>query len=84
MLEQTNVDGQKEELEFGTRQQIMDCYYLKYHHDHGFVIGDNKLKLNVEVMIGKQTLYCSFHDTRNAEHECEHIKFINMLNEIQN
>ncbi len=68
----------------GTQQQIMDYYYLKYHHAHGFVIGDNKLKRNVEVMIGKQTLYCSFHDTRNSEHECEHIRFIKMLDEIQN
>ena len=49
-----------------------------------FVIGDNKLKRNVEVMTGKQTLYCSFHDTRNAEHGCEHIRFIKMLDEIQN
>ena len=84
MLEQTSANGEKEELEFSTRQQIMDYYYLKYHHDHGFVIGDNKLKRNVEVMIGKQTLYCSFHDTRNTEHGCEHIRFINMLDEIQN
>lgn len=35
-------------------------------------------------MIGKQNLYCSFHDTRNVEPECEHIRFIKMLDEIQN
>ena len=84
MLEQTNVKGEKEEIEFNTRQQIMDHYYLKYQHDHAFVIGDNKLKRNVEVMIGKQTLYCSFHDTGNTEHGCEHIRFINMLDELKN
>ena len=84
MLEQTSATGEKEELEFIAQQQIMDYYYLKYRHDHSFVIGDNKLKRNVEVMIGKQTLYCSFHDTRNAEHGCEHIRFIKMLDEIQN
>lgn len=84
MLEQSSATGNKEELEFVAQQQIMDYYYLKYRHDHGFVIGDNKLKHNVEVMIGKQTLYCSFHDTRNAEHGCEHIRFIKMLEEIQN
>jgi hypothetical protein len=84
MLAQTSANGEKEEFEFSTQQQIMDYYYLKYHHDHGFVIGDNKLKRNVEVMIGKQTLYCCFHDTRNAVHECEHIRFIKTLDEIQN
>ena len=83
MLEQTSANGEKEELEFGNQQQIMDYYFLKYKHDHSFVIEDNKLKRNVEVMIGKQTLYCSFHDTRNAEHSCEHIRFIKMLDEIQ-
>ena len=75
---------EKKELEFITQQKFMDYYYLKYQYDHVFVIGDNKLKLNVEVMTGKQTLYCSFHDTRNAQHECEHIRFIRMLDEIQN
>jgi hypothetical protein len=84
MLEQASVNGDNEEVEYNTRQQIMDYYYLKYQYDHGFVIGDNKLKCNVEVMIGKQTLYCSFHDTRDAQHGCEHIKFIKMLDEIQN
>ena len=84
MLEQTSANGEKEELEFGTRQQIINYYYLKYQHDHSFVIGDNKLKRDVEVMIGNQTLYCSFHNTRNAEHGCEHIRFIKMLDEIQN
>ena len=84
MLELTRPNGEKEELEFSTRQQIMDYYYLKYQHDHSFVIGDNKLKRDVEVMIGNQTLYCSFHDTRNSEHGCEHIRFIKMLDEIQN
>ena len=84
MLGQSSATGDKEELEFVAQQQIMDYYYLKYQHDHGFVIGDNKLKRNVEVMIGKQTLYCSFHDTRNSEHECEHIRFIKMLDEVQN
>jgi hypothetical protein len=84
MLAQTSANREKEEFESSTQQQIMDYCYLKYHHDHGFVIGDNKLKRNVEVMIGKQTLYCCFHDTRNSEHECEHIRFIKMLDEIQN
>jgi len=84
MLEKTSVNGEKEELEFSARQQIMDYYYLKYRHDHSFVIADNKLKRNVEVMIGTQTLYCSFHDSRNAEHACEHIRFIKMLDGIQN
>lgn len=84
MVEQTNVNGQKEALELSTQQQIMNKYYLKYRHDHSFVIGDNSLRRNVEVMIGKQNLYCSFHDTRNVESECEHIRFIKMLDEIQN
>ena len=84
MLEQASVNRDNEEVEYNTRQQIMDYYYLKYQYDHGFVIGDNKLKRNVEVMIGKQTLYCSFHDTRNTQHGCEHIKFIRMLDKIQN
>ena len=79
-----SLKQEKEELEFKAQQQIMEYYYLKYQYDHVFVIGDNKLKLNVEVMTGKQTLYCSFHDTRNAEHECEHIRFVSMLDEIQN
>jgi hypothetical protein len=84
MVEQTSTNGEKEELVLSTLEQIMDWYYLKYQHDHSFVIGDNKLKCNVEVMTGKQALYCSFHDTRNAEHECEHIRFIKMLIERQN
>ena len=84
MLEQTSAAVEKEELEFSTRQQIMDYYYLKYQHDHSFVIGDNKLKRNVEVMTGKHALYCSFHDTRNVEHGCEHIRFIKMIIERQN
>ena len=75
---------EKKELEFITQQKIMDYYYLKYQYDHVFVIGDNKLKLNVEVMTGKQTLYCSIHDIRNAKNECEHIRFIRMLDEIKN
>ena len=84
MLESTSVNRDKGELEFSTQQEIMDYFYLKYNHDHSFVIGDSKLKRNIEVMIGKQTLYCSFHDTRNADHGCEHIRFIKMLKEIQN
>ena len=68
MLESTSVNRDKGELEFSTQQEIMDYFYLKYNHDHSFVIGDSKLKRNIEVMIGKQTLYCSFHDTRNADH----------------
>ncbi len=83
MLDQTNVNRNEEELKSITSEQIMDYYYLKYQYDHGFVIGDNKLNRNVEVMIGKQTLYCSFHDTRNTERGCEHITYLNMLNEIQ-
>jgi hypothetical protein len=83
MLEQTNAKGEREDLEFNTGQQIMDYYYLKYEHDHSFVIGDNRLQHNVEVMIGNQTLYCSFHDSRNAENGCEHIRFIKMLNKIK-
>ena len=84
MLEQTSANGQKEKLEFSTRLQIINYYYLKYQHDHSFVIGDNKLNRDVEVMIGNQTLYCSYHDTLNTEHGCEHIRFIKMLDEIQN
>ena len=53
-------------------------YYVKYRHDHVFVIRDNKLKYDIEVMIGKRTLYCAFHDTRNSKHVCEHIRFIKM------
>ena len=84
MVEQTSTNGEKVDLVSSTREQIMDWYYLKYQHDHSFVIGDNNLKHNVEVMIGKQTLYCSFHDNRNAEHECQHIRFIKMLDVIKN
>ena len=68
MLELTRPNGEKK-IKLGPRQQIMDYYYLKYQHDHSFVIGDNKLKRDVEVMIGNQTLYCSFHDTRNSEQD---------------
>ena len=67
----------------GSQQQIKDYCYLKYQYDHVFVIGDNRLKYNVEVMIGKQTLYCSLHDTRNGQQECEHIRFTKMFEEIQ-
>lgn len=84
ILEQGNANRENEELECNNRQQIVDYYYLKYHHDHAFVIGDKNLRRNVEVMIGKQNLYCSFHDTRNVEPECEHIRFIKMFDEIQN
>jgi len=83
MLDQTSANRDKEDLLLSSREQIMGHYYIKYQHDHGFVIGDNKLNRNVEVMIGKQTLYCSFHDTRNAERGCEHITYLNKLNEIQ-
>ena len=84
MLDQTITKQDEEDSEFSTHELITDYYYLKYRHDHSFVIRDNKLNRNVEVMIGKQTLYCSFHDTRNSEHECEHIRFIKMLDEVQN
>ena len=84
MVEQTSTNEEKEELLSTTREQIMDWYYLKYQHDHSLVIGDNKLKRNVEVMTGKQALYCTFHDTRNTEYECEHIRFIKMLIGRQN
>ncbi len=84
ILEQGDTNRENEELESRNRQQIIDYYYLKYHHDHAFVIGDKNLRRNVEVMIGKQTLYCSFHDTRNVEPECEHIRYIKRLNELQN
>ncbi len=97
IVKQTNVNGEegndnnnnqakavfeqeKKGLEASPRQTTYD-YYLKYQYDHVFVIGDNKLKHDIEVMIGKQTLYCAFHDARNTEHVCEHIKFIDMLNE---
>ncbi|MDF0682493.1 MAG: hypothetical protein P0116_16165 [Candidatus Nitrosocosmicus sp.] len=53
-------------------------YYVKYRQDHVYVIRDNKLKYDIEVMIGKWTFYCAFHDTRNSKHVCEHIKFIEM------
>jgi hypothetical protein len=72
------------ELSNGSQQQIKNYHYLKYQYDHVFVIGDNKLKHNVEVMIGKQTLYCSLHDTRNGEQECDHIRFTKMFEGIQN
>ena len=78
MLDQTSVNREEEELMSSMEEQIMNYYYLKYQHDHGFVIGDNKLNRNVEVMAGKQTLYCSFHDTRDEERVCEHIAFIKM------
>ena len=83
MLDKASVNGEKDELKFSTGEEIMDCYYLKYLHDHSFIIADNKLRRNVEVMIGKQTLYCSFHDSHNVEHGCEHIMYIKMLDGIQ-
>lgn len=70
-------------LEQDAQQMIIDDYHLKYHYDHVFVIGDDRLKQNVEVMIGKRTLYCAFHDTRNSEHDCEHVRFIQMLDKLQ-
>jgi hypothetical protein len=84
MVHQSNNNDIKEELQISTRQQITGYYFLKYRHDHSFVIGDNKLKHDVEVMRGIQRLYCTFHDTRNEEHRCEHIRFIKMLDELQN
>lgn len=84
LLNQTSANRDDEELMSSPREQIMDYYYLKYQYDHGFVIGDNKLNRNVEVMIGKETLYCSFHDTRKEERGCEHITYIKMINNIQN
>lgn len=53
-------------------------YYVKYRHDHVLVIRDNKLRCDIDVMIGKLTFYCAFHDTRNSKHVCEHIRFIKM------
>ncbi|VFJ12641.1 hypothetical protein [Candidatus Nitrosocosmicus franklandus] len=70
-----------DELELKDPQQLTYYCYMKYRYDHVFVIGDNKLKHNVEVMIGKQTLYCSSHDTRTSEQECEHIRFVKMYKE---
>ena len=98
IVDQTSVDSEKKnvdaqiksilvqemsELELDTRQRIINKYYLKYQYDHVFVIGDNRLKQNVEVMVGKRTLYCAFHDTRNSEYDCEQIRFIKELDEIQ-
>ncbi|HKR73862.1 MAG TPA: hypothetical protein VJR94_07090 [Candidatus Nitrosocosmicus sp.] len=73
----------EKDLEPLTQQEIANYCHLKYQYDHAFVIGDNNLKHNVEVMIGKQNLYCSFHDIRNAENQCEHIRFIKMLDETK-
>lgn len=61
---------------YGKSQEKNLDYYVKYQHDHAFIIRDNKLQYNVEVLIGKQTLYCGFHDTRSADHVCEHIRFV--------
>jgi hypothetical protein len=51
-------------------------YYVKHRYDYIFVIGDNKLKHDIEVIVGKRTFYCAFHDTRNSKHVCEDIRFI--------
>ena len=48
-------------------------YYVKYRYDHVYVISDKKLKFDIEIMIGKRTPYCAFHDTRNSKYVCEHI-----------
>lgn len=99
ILKQTSISGmednldepvkaalkmEEKDLEPFNQQEIVNYCYLKYQYDHVFVIGDNNLKHNVEVMIGRQNLYCSFHDIRNAEYQCEHIRFIKMLDEIKN
>ncbi|MDR4491487.1 MAG: hypothetical protein R2685_11390 [Candidatus Nitrosocosmicus sp.] len=70
-------------LEQDVQQMTREDYHLKYHYDHVFVIGDDRLKQNVEIMIGKRTLYCAFHDTRSSEHDCEHVRFIQMLDKLQ-
>ena len=36
-----------------------DNYFLKYYYDNVFVVGDNELKQNIEILIGKQALYCT-------------------------
>lgn len=84
MLDRTITIQNEEDSEFSTHELIMDYYYLKYRHDHSFVIRDNKLNRNVEVMIGKRTLYCSFHDTRNPDRGCDHITYVKILSEIGN
>jgi hypothetical protein len=66
---------------YGNTKKSDQDYYVKYHHDHAYIIRDNKLKFNVEVLIGKQTFYCGFHDTRSAEHVCEHIHYIKIWEE---
>lgn len=58
-----------------------DNYFLKYYYDNVFVVGDNELKQNIEILIGKQALYCTYHDTRDAKQECAHTKFVRVLDE---
>lgn len=75
------MKNMNDKLQLKDPQQFADFYYVKYRYDHVFVIGDKKLKHDVEVMIGEQTLYCSLHDTRTGEHECDHIGFTKMYKE---
>lgn len=72
----------KSEPTKSSNSQINNNYFLKYYYDNVFVIGDNELKQNIEIMIGNLGLYCVYHDTWNQKQECEHIKFIDALKEL--
>lgn len=61
-----------------SKSKLDQDYYVKYRHGHVIVLRDNKLRYDIEVMIGKRTFYCTFHNTYNAKHICKHIRFIKM------
>lgn len=63
-------------------QEKDDDYFLKYQYDNALVIGDNKLKENIEILIGTRGIYCKYHDTRGYDQKCEHIKFALMAKEL--
>lgn len=58
----------KSKFDRSSKNKADQDYYVKYRHDHVFVIRDNKLKYYIEVMIRKRTFYRAFHDTRNSLH----------------
>ena len=64
------------------KQEKYDDYFLKYQYDNAIVIGDNKLKENIEILIGKRGIYCKYHDTRRCDQNCGHMMFALMAKEL--
>lgn len=65
--EKIRLQKSKSESSDSTNSPINKDYFLKYDYNSAYVIGDNELKQNIEILIGTNGLYCAYHNNHNQK-----------------